>query len=157
MFELIGKVLFEIGIWEYILNMKFVEDLFKLIKNCSVVLLRRDVKFILDGNYECELGMRDKRIEVFIIRIMNNWGIGLIFKYEKSGYIKLYCDGNGYGYKVVFVFSCDYELIIDNYRFDIFVNIIILFNFKLLYSVKYLFDNNRYVICVWEYKRNYKR
>ena len=76
MFELIGKVSPETGIWEHISNMKFVEDSFKSTKNRSVVPLRRDVKPTPDGNHECELGMRDKRTEAFITRIMNNWGIG---------------------------------------------------------------------------------
>jgi Uncharacterized iron-regulated protein len=157
MFELIGKVSPETGIWEHISNMKFVEDSFKSTKNRSVVPLRRDVKPTPDGNHECELGMRDKRTEAFITRIMNNWGIGLILKYEKSGYIKPHRDGNGYGHKVVSVSSCDYELTIDNHRFDIPANTIISFNSKLLHSAKHSSDNNRYVICAWEYKRNYKR
>ena len=39
MFELIGKVSPETGIWEHISNIKFVEDSFKSTKNRSVVPL----------------------------------------------------------------------------------------------------------------------
>ena len=72
MFELIGKVSPETGIWEYISSMNFVEDTFKSTKNRSVVPLRRDVKPTPDGNHECELGQRDKRTETCIRSV--NWG-----------------------------------------------------------------------------------